>query len=42
MVDAQAYYLLRPTMNAYFAHLERIGDLELEITPDRQSLWRRR
>lgn len=29
ITDAQAYYLLRPTVQAYLAHLERTGKLEL-------------
>jgi glyoxylase-like metal-dependent hydrolase (beta-lactamase superfamily II) len=41
MVDAQAYFLLRPTMNAYFAHLERTGHLLLEIGAGCRALWRR-
>lgn len=31
MTDAQAYYLLRPTVQAYLAHLEREGSLRLEM-----------
>ena len=27
----QAYYLLRPTVNAYLAHLERLGEIRLEM-----------
>ncbi|PZT88974.1 MAG: hypothetical protein DI630_32685 [Gordonia sp. (in: high G+C Gram-positive bacteria)] len=31
MTDAQAYYLLRPTVQAYLAHLEREGLLQIEL-----------
>ena len=31
IADSQAYYLLRPTVNAYLAHLERTGDIRLEM-----------
>lgn len=37
--DAQGYYLLRPTIAAYLAHLERNGEIELEVR-DREALWR--
>jgi glyoxylase-like metal-dependent hydrolase (beta-lactamase superfamily II) len=40
VTDAQGYYLLRPTMNAYLAHLERQGAVRLEIDQHR-ALWRR-
>lgn len=36
--DAQAYYLLRPTVQAYLAHLERIGKLRLEMQ-DASVVW---
>lgn len=29
--DPQAYYLLRPTVQAYLAHLERIGEIRLQM-----------
>lgn len=29
MPDPQAYYLLRPTVQAYLAHLERIGEIQI-------------
>ncbi len=38
--DAQAYYLLRPTVSAYLAHLERTGSITARIE-DRQVLWQR-
>lgn len=38
--DAQAYYLLRPTVQAYLAHLERCGDLRLEVA-DHSVVWMR-
>lgn len=31
MSDPQAYYLLRPTVQAYLAHLERTGELRLDM-----------
>ena len=31
IADPQAYYLLRPTVNAYLAHLERLGEIRLEM-----------
>jgi glyoxylase-like metal-dependent hydrolase (beta-lactamase superfamily II) len=40
VTDAQSYYLLRPTMNAYLAHLERQGVVRLEIDWHK-ALWRR-
>ncbi len=36
--DAQAYYLLRPTVQAYLAHLERQGAIEL-IVEDASVKW---
>ena len=41
IADAQAYYLLRPTVQAYLAHLERIGELNL-IVADASVMWTRR
>ncbi len=41
VVDAPAYYLLRPTVAAYLTHLTRIGELSHEISAYR-SLWQRR
>jgi glyoxylase-like metal-dependent hydrolase (beta-lactamase superfamily II) len=38
--DEQAYFLLRPTVNAYLTHLQRTGTLQVE-TRDRQVLWQR-
>lgn len=38
--DEQAYYLLRPTVNAYLAHLQRTGAVRVE-TRDRQVMWSR-
>lgn len=38
--DEQAYFLLRPTVSAYLAHLQRNGEIEVE-TVDRQVRWRR-
>lgn len=38
MTDAQAYYLLRPTVQAYLAHLERDGILRLEMQ-DSSVVW---
>lgn len=38
MPDPQAYYLLRPTVQAYLAHLERTGDLRLEMQ-DMSVVW---
>lgn len=38
MTDPQAYYLLRPTVQAYLAHLERIGELSLEMQ-DASVVW---
>lgn len=39
--DAQGYYLLRPTIAAYLAHLERVGMLNLTMV-DREVRWLRR
>lgn len=41
VADAQGYFLLKPTINAYLAHLDRIGEVTCEIE-NRQALWRRR
>lgn len=38
VADAQGYFLLKPTINAYLAHLDRIGEATCEIV-DRQALW---
>lgn len=38
--DEQAYFLLRPTVNAYLAHLHRIGSVQVE-TRERGVIWRR-
>jgi glyoxylase-like metal-dependent hydrolase (beta-lactamase superfamily II) len=38
VADAQGYYLLRPTINAYLAHLDRIGEVQL-LVEARQPLW---
>lgn len=40
VADEQAYYLLRPTVSAYLAHLERVGQIRVE-TVDRGVLWSR-
>lgn len=37
--DPQSYYLLRPTISAYLAHLERVGEMRLEIE-DHSARWR--
>ncbi|MEJ7900264.1 MAG: MBL fold metallo-hydrolase [Thermomicrobiales bacterium] len=39
--DPQGYFLLKPTINAYLAHLDRIGEAKCEVE-NRQALWRRR
>lgn len=39
--DAQGYFLLKPTINAYLAHLDRTGEVTCEID-NKQALWRRR
>ncbi len=36
--DIQGYFLLKPTINAYLAHLDRIGEATCEIV-DKQALW---
>jgi len=38
--DAQGYYLLRPTISAYLAHLERVNLVEL-VMEEREVRWRR-
>lgn len=38
--DEQAYYLLRPTINAYLTHLQRGGQV-MVTTTDRQVVWQR-
>lgn len=38
--DGQAYFLLRPTVNAYLAHLERTGSVRME-TVNRGVVWSR-
>ncbi len=38
VADPQAYYLLRPTVNAYLAHLERIGELRIDVQ-DASVVW---
>lgn len=38
IADPQAYYLLRPTVNAYLAHLERAGDIRLDMQ-DSSVAW---
>lgn len=38
IADAQAYYLLRPTVQAYLAHLERTGKLAL-VMQDASVMW---
>jgi glyoxylase-like metal-dependent hydrolase (beta-lactamase superfamily II) len=39
--DAQSFFLLKPTISAYLAHLDRIGDAQLDID-DKRALWRLR
>jgi hypothetical protein len=39
--DASGYYLLKPTVAAYLAHLERVGTIE-HITENRGAFWRAR
>lgn len=41
VTDAQSYFLLKPTVSAYLAHLDRIGEAQLEIV-DKRALWRLR
>jgi hypothetical protein len=36
--DAQGFYLLKPTINAYLAHLERTGIAHFSVV-DRRGLW---
>lgn len=38
MPDPQAYYLLRPTVQAYLAHLERTGELQIGMQ-DQSVVW---
>ena len=38
MADPQAYYLLRPTVQAYLAHMERIGVLRIEMQ-EQSVVW---
>lgn len=38
LADPQAYYLLRPTISAYLAHLDRIGEIRLEMR-DASVVW---
>ena len=38
MPDPQAYFLLRPTVQAYLAHLERLGDLQIGMQ-DQSVVW---
>lgn len=38
--DEQAYFLLRPTVNAYLSHLQRAGQIAVS-TEDRQVRWQR-
>jgi glyoxylase-like metal-dependent hydrolase (beta-lactamase superfamily II) len=38
--DEQAYFLLRPTINAYLTHLQRAGSVKVE-TRDRGVIWSR-
>lgn len=40
VLDAQSYYLLRPTISAYLAHLERQGLLQFTVESGR-ALWSR-
>ncbi|HYJ12687.1 MAG TPA: MBL fold metallo-hydrolase, partial [Thermomicrobiales bacterium] len=40
VTDAQSYFLLRPTISAYLAHLERIDAITFEVTGG-TSTWRR-
>jgi glyoxylase-like metal-dependent hydrolase (beta-lactamase superfamily II) len=39
VTDAQGYFLLRPTISAYLAHLDRIGEAQCQVV-NRQVLWR--
>lgn len=38
VADPQAYFLLRPTVNAYLAHLERTGELRMDVQ-DASVVW---
>lgn len=38
VTDAQSYYLLRPTVAAYLAHLERQGEVKLTVR-DGAAMW---
>ncbi len=40
VADVQAYYLLRPTISAYLAHMERTGLIELAVD-EGSARWRR-
>ena len=40
IADAQAYFLLRPTVNAYLAHLERLGEIGIAMR-DSSVIWQR-
>lgn len=39
--DVQGYFLLKPTINAYLAHLDRTSEATCEIV-EKQALWRLR
>lgn len=39
--DAQSYFLLKPTINAYLAHLDRVGQVAWVLI-DSRLLWHRR
>lgn len=38
VADPQAYFLLRPTVNAYLAHLERAGEIRIDVQ-DASVVW---
>lgn len=38
MADPQAYFLLRPTVQAYLAHLERLGQIQIGMS-DQSVVW---
>ena len=40
VTDAQGYFLLRPTISAYLAHLERLGAVRFEVIGT-NAIWRR-
>lgn len=40
IADPQAYFLLRPTINAYLAHLERLGEIGIAMQ-DSSVVWLR-